>query len=169
MIVQWSPRSPWSPQSSDSVQVNQSMIAKGSNLSTNAQWMLNERSMNAQRALNECSMNAPGALNDLIDLSMISQRIFTERQIVPPQRYIWLRDERAHKDLPQKRFLSCFRRSLRDQVNFEHPAISVLCKGKSIMLIIMIYLSLGWSTIFLFLFLLFWSFCDEFIYPAHNG
>ena len=43
MIVQWSPRSPRPRQSSDSVQNNLSLIAKGSNFSRNTQGMLKER------------------------------------------------------------------------------------------------------------------------------
>ena len=121
IIVRWSPQSPWSLYSFDSVQ-NISMIAKGSDLSTNSQWTLNKRSTNAQ-----------GVLIGLINLSMISQRSFNERQICPPRRRDGWEINEHTRISHRNGFWEIVERSLRDRAYFwllnGHPTISVLCKG----------------------------------------
>ena len=76
-----------------------SMIAKGSDL----------------------SMNAQGTLNVLIDFPMISQRSFNERRIFPPQkRNGWQINERTRIS-HRNSFIVAFERSTRDQANFRSP------------------------------------------------
>ena len=122
MIIQWSSQSPWSPRSFDSVQSNLSMIAKESDLSTNAQW-----------TLNECSTNAQWALNDLINLPMISQRSFNERTKCPPRRRDGWEINECTRISQRNGFFIAFERLLKDQANFVslngYPTISVRCKG----------------------------------------
>ena len=69
------------------IQNNLSMITKGSDLSTNAQWMLRE-----------CSRSTQWSHQFPNDLSVI----FQWTQSFPTPKARWLRDQQAHKDFPQK-------------------------------------------------------------------
>ena len=95
-----------------------SMIAKGSDHSTNT-----------QRMLNECSRSTQGVLSDLIDLPMMSQWSFNQCQFLPPQKRDGCRSTSAQGSPTEMAFSLL----LRDRANVwslnGRPTISVPCKG----------------------------------------
>ena len=101
-------------QSFDSVQNNLSMIAKGSDLSTNA-----------QQTLNECSM--------ISAISQWSQRSFNKHQIFPPEGDMAERSTRAQGSLTEMAFSLLLRDCWEIGPIFlslnGRSTISILCKG----------------------------------------